>query len=83
MEKFDRLENRNDLEEIEAQLISKFVHGLRVSIRDQASLQTFYTLNDNITLAKKIEYQHLRADRHGLLGLMNRSPWPSWTLTST
>ena len=33
MEGFDRLANRNDLEEIEDQWISRFVHGLRVSIR--------------------------------------------------
>ena len=34
---------------------------MRVSIRDQVSLQTLYTLNKAVTLAKKIEYQHLRA----------------------
>ncbi|XP_050254013.1 uncharacterized protein LOC126700075 [Quercus robur] len=62
MEGFDRLANRNDLEEIEDQRISRFVHGLWVSIRDQVSLQTLYTLNEAITLSKKIEYQHLRAD---------------------
>ena len=56
MEEFDRLANRNDLEEIEDQRISRFVHWLRVSIRDQVSLQTLYTLNDAITLSKKIEY---------------------------
>ena len=32
MEEFDRLVNRNDLEETEDQWISIFVHGLRVSI---------------------------------------------------
>ena len=52
--------NRNDLEETEDQQISKFVHELRVSIQDQVSLQTLYTLNEAITLSKKIEYQHLR-----------------------
>ena len=61
MEEFDRLTNRNDLEETEDQQISRFVHGLRVSIRDQVSLQTLYTLNKAVTLSKKIEYQHLRA----------------------
>ena len=61
MEEFDRLANRNDLEETEDQQISSFVHGLRVSIRDQVSLQTLYTLNEVVTLSKKIEYQHLRA----------------------
>ena len=60
MDEFDRLANRSDLEEIEDQGISKFVHGLRVSIRDQVSLQTLYTLNKVVTLSKKIEYQHLR-----------------------
>ena len=34
MEEFDRLANRNDLEEIEDQRISRFLHGLQVSIRD-------------------------------------------------
>ena len=53
--------NRNDLEETKDQRISRFVHGLRVSIRDQVSLQTLYTLNEAVTLSKKIEYQHLRA----------------------
>ena len=61
MEKFDKLANRNDLEETKDQRISRFVHGLRVFIRDQVSLQTLYTLNEAITLSKKIEYQHLRA----------------------
>ena len=61
MEEFDRLANRNDLEETKDQRISRFVHGLRVSIRDQVSLQTLYTLNEVVTLSKKIEYQHLKA----------------------
>ena len=61
MEKFDKLANRNDLEETKDQRISRFVHGLQVSIRDQVSLQTLYTLNEAATLSKKIEYQHLRA----------------------
>ena len=61
MEEFDRLANRNDLEETEDQRISRFVHGLRVSIRDQVFLQTLYTLNEAVTLSKKIENQHLRA----------------------
>ena len=56
MEKFDRLANRNDLEETEDQRISRFVHGLQVSIQDQVSLQTLYTLNKAVTLSKKIEY---------------------------
>ena len=60
MEEFDRLVNRNDLEETEDQRISRFVHELRVFIRDQVSLQTLYTLNEAVTLSKKIEYQHLR-----------------------
>nr|XP_023923494.1 uncharacterized protein LOC112034904 [Quercus suber] len=60
MEEFDRLANHNDLEETEDQRISRFVHGLRVSIRDRVSLQTLYTLNEVVTLSKKIEFQHLR-----------------------
>ena len=50
MEEFDRLANRNDLEETKEQRISRFVHGLRVSIRNQVSLQTQYTLNEAVTL---------------------------------
>ena len=61
MKEFDRLENHNDLEETKDQRISIFVHELWVSIRDQVSLQTLYTLNEAIILSKKIEYQHLRA----------------------
>ena len=61
MEEFERLANHNDLKETDDQRISRFVHGLRVSIRDQVSLQTLYTLNEAVTLSKKIEYQHLRA----------------------
>ena len=60
MEELDRLENHNDLEETEDQRISRFVHGLRVVILDQVSLQTLYTLNELVTLFKKIEYQHLK-----------------------
>ena len=60
MEEFERLANHNDLKETDDQRISRFVHGLRVSIRDQVSLQTLYTLNEAVTLSKKIEYQHLR-----------------------
>ena len=73
MEEFDRLANRNDLEETEDQRISKFVHGLRVSIRDQLSLQTLYTLKKVVTLSKKIEYQHLRAGSN----FSNRNSKPS------
>ena len=56
MEKFDKLANCNDLKETEDQWISRFVHGLRVFVRDQVSLQTLYTLNEAVTLSKKIEY---------------------------
>ena len=73
MEEFDRLVNHNDLEETEDQQISRFVHGLRVSIQDQVSLQTLYTLNEAVTLSKKIEYQHLRASSK----FSNRNSEPS------
>ena len=53
MEEFDWLTNRNDLEKTEDQRISRFVHGLQVSIQDQVSLQTLYTLNEAVTLSKK------------------------------
>ena len=78
MEEFDRLANRNDLEETEDQQISRFVHGLQVSIRDQVSLQTLYTLNEAVTLSKKIEYQHLRAG----LKFSNRNSEPSSSTTN-
>ena len=61
MVEFDRLAIRNDLDETDDQRISRFVHGVWVSIRDQVSLQTLYTLNEVVTLSKKIEYQHLKA----------------------
>ena len=60
MKEFDRLVNHNELGETKDQRISKFVHGLQVSIRDKVSLQTLYTLNKAVTLSKKTEYQHLR-----------------------
>ena len=60
MEDFDWLKNHNDLEETEDQQISRFVHKLQVSIRDQVFLQTLYTLNEVVTLSNKIEYQHLK-----------------------
>ena len=46
MEDFEQLKNCNDLEETEDQQISRFVHGLWVSIQYQVSLQTLYTLNE-------------------------------------
>ena len=73
MEEFDRLANRNDLEETEDQRISRFVHRLRVSIRDQVSLQTLYILNEAVTLSEKIEHQHFRAG----LKFSNRNLEPS------
>ena len=73
MEEFDRLANCNDLKETEDQRISRFVHGLRVSIRDQVSLQALYTLNEAVTLSKKIEYQHLKASSK----FSNRNSEPS------
>ena len=54
MKEFDQFANRNDLKETKDQLISRFEHGLRLSIRDQAPLQTLYSLNEVVTLAKKI-----------------------------
>ena len=78
MEEFDRLANCNDLEETKDQLISKFVHGLRVSIRNQVSLQTQYTLNEAVTLSKKIEYQHLRAGSN----FSNHNSQPSSSTTN-
>ena len=73
MEEFDRLANRNDLEETEDQRISRFVHRLRVSIQDQVSLQTLYILNEAVTLSEKIEHQHFRVG----LKFSNRNLEPS------
>ena len=78
MKEFDKLANRNDLEETKDQWISRFVHGLRVSIRDQVSLQTLYTLNEAVTLSKKIEYQHFRAGSK----FSNRNSKPSSSTTN-
>ncbi|GFS34365.1 hypothetical protein Acr_00g0033580 [Actinidia rufa] len=57
MEEFYRLSARNNLPESEDQQIAKFVNGLRVAIRDQVFLQTLYSLNEAMTLAKKVESQ--------------------------
>ena len=78
MKEFDKLANRNDLEETKDQRISRFVHRLRVSIRDQVSLQTLYTLNEAVTLSKKIEYQHFRAGSK----FSNRNSKPSSSTTN-
>ena len=78
MEEFDKLANRNNLEATEDQRIFRFVHGLRVSIRDQVSLQTLYTLNEVVTLSKKIEYQHLRLGSK----FSNRNSEPSSSTTN-
>ena len=45
---------------VSLQRVSRFVHGLWVSIGDQVSLKTLYTLNEATNLSKKIEYQHLK-----------------------
>ena len=86
MEEFDRLVNHSDLEEIADEQISRFVHRLQAAIRDQVSLQTLYTLNEAVTLSKKIEYQHLRASSkfsnrssESSSSISNRSKQPMFT----
>ena len=61
-EEFYRLSARNNLPESEDQQIARFVNGLRVAIRDQVSLQTLYSLNEAVTLAKKVESQQNRTN---------------------
>ncbi|GFZ18991.1 hypothetical protein Acr_27g0007300 [Actinidia rufa] len=61
-EEFYRLSARNNLPESEDQQIARFVNGLRVAIRDQVSLQTMYSLNEAVTLAKKVESQQNRTN---------------------
>ncbi|KAG6757810.1 hypothetical protein POTOM_038136 [Populus tomentosa] len=57
IEEFHRLSSRNNLSETDAQQISRFVGGLRLTIQDRVSMQTIYSLNEAINLATKAEAQ--------------------------
>ncbi|KAG6764347.1 hypothetical protein POTOM_031813 [Populus tomentosa] len=53
IEEFHRLSSRNNLSETDAQQVSRFVGGLRLTIQDCVSMQTIYSLNEAINLATK------------------------------
>jgi len=57
IEEFHRLSSRNNLLETDAQQVSRFVGGLRLTIQDRVSMQTIYSLNEAINLATKAEAQ--------------------------
>jgi hypothetical protein len=57
IEEFHRLSSRNNLLETDAQQVSGFVGGLRLTIQDRVSMQTIYSLNEAINLATKAEAQ--------------------------
>jgi len=61
VEEFHRLSSRNNLSESDAQQVSRFVGGLRLTIQDQVSMQTIYSLTKAINLATKAEAQLERA----------------------
>lgn len=54
---FQRLIERNNLHETEAQIVGRFLNGLRLEIEDQDGLQLVHTLQNAIRLAKKVEMQ--------------------------
>lgn len=54
---FQRLIERNNLHETEAQIVGWFLDGLRLEIEDQDGLQLVHTLQNAIRLAKKVEMQ--------------------------
>ncbi|GFZ03662.1 hypothetical protein Acr_16g0002860 [Actinidia rufa] len=61
----------------EDQQIARFVNGLRVAIRDQVSLQTLYSLNEAVTLAKKVESQQNRTNTRSQFSNKGKQPVPS------
>ncbi|XP_057469681.1 uncharacterized protein LOC130758770 [Actinidia eriantha] len=76
-EEFYRLSARNNLPESEDQQIARFVNGLRVAIRDQVSLHTLYSLNEAVTLAKKVESQQNRTNTRPQYSNKGKQPVPS------
>ncbi|GFY91567.1 hypothetical protein Acr_07g0017630 [Actinidia rufa] len=76
-EEFYRLSARNNLPESEDQQIARFVNGMRVAIRDQVSLQTLYSLNEAVTLAKKVESQQNRTNTRSQFSNRGKQPIPS------
>ena len=55
VEEFYRLSARNNLQESEIQLVSRFLSGLRESIRDELMLHTIWNLTEAVNLALKVE----------------------------
>ncbi|XP_057509150.1 uncharacterized protein LOC130791839 [Actinidia eriantha] len=76
-EEFYRLSARNNLPESEDQQIARFVNGLRVAIRDQVSLQTLYSLNEAVMLAKKVKSQQNRTNTRSQFSNREKQPVPS------
>jgi hypothetical protein len=54
---FYRLSARNDLMETEAQLVARFIGGLRLPIQDKVSMQHVFTLTEAVSLATRAEKQ--------------------------
>ncbi|GFZ12948.1 hypothetical protein Acr_23g0013330 [Actinidia rufa] len=75
-EEFYRLSARNNLLKSEDQQIAGFVNGLRVAIRDQVSLQTLYSLNEAVTLAKKVESQQNQTNTRSQFSNREKQPVP-------
>jgi hypothetical protein len=53
IEEFHRLSSRNNLLETDAQQVSRFIGGLRLTIQNRVSMQTIYSLNEAMNLAIK------------------------------
>lgn len=60
-EEFYRLSSRVDLQELELQLTTRFIMGLRDVIKDKLLLHSIWNLNDTANLAYKVEEQLLRS----------------------
>lgn len=56
-EEFCRLSTRNNLNESEDQLVSRYVTGLNLAIQEKLELSPIWTLDDTISLATKVERQ--------------------------
>jgi len=52
---FQRLSSRNDLEENEDQMITRYVGGLKYLIQDKMPLHTIFDLADAINMAERVE----------------------------
>ena len=57
LEEFHKLSSQNNLLEIEAQQVARFVGGLHWAIQDRVAMQTVYTLTEAVAMAIKVETQ--------------------------